>query len=160
VAFYSLGCWSAKFTLALDTPTGYRSSDLVQMVRKYCEEMCRHFTLAWNRERRERCKKWSCLHVAKDRLNLSLIDEESRAQKPSLLLRPALFDWFEAARTCGTKFRSRFKPTSKPTPHQIRSILRTFSLFPIGSDSRSCRAIRVSYDSVRGGGSSFPMTSL
>ncbi len=46
--------------------------------------------LMWNRECRERCKKWSCLHVAEDRLSLFLIDEESRAQKPSLLLRPAL----------------------------------------------------------------------
>jgi hypothetical protein len=41
-----LGCWSAKFTLALDTPTGYRSSDLVQMVPKYCEEISRILVLA------------------------------------------------------------------------------------------------------------------
>jgi hypothetical protein len=34
------------------------------------------------------------LHVAED-LRLCLIDEESRAQKPSLLLRPALLVWFE-----------------------------------------------------------------
>jgi hypothetical protein len=39
---------------------GYRSFSSFQMVRKYCEEMCRHFTLAWNRERRERSKKCSC----------------------------------------------------------------------------------------------------
>ena len=29
------------------------------------------------------------LHVAENRLSLFLIDEENRAQKPSLLLRPA-----------------------------------------------------------------------
>jgi hypothetical protein len=34
-----LGCWTAKIAVTLDTWKEYRSSNLFQMVRKYCEEI-------------------------------------------------------------------------------------------------------------------------
>jgi hypothetical protein len=43
VAFNTLGCWSAKYTLALDTWKEYRGSNSFEMVRKYCDEMFRQW---------------------------------------------------------------------------------------------------------------------
>src|SRR6266481_3059597 len=39
--FNSLGCWTAKIAVTLDTRKEYRSTNLFQMVRKYCEDVCR-----------------------------------------------------------------------------------------------------------------------
>ncbi len=41
VAFYSLGCWTAKIAATLDTEKEYRSSNSFQMVLKYCDDMPR-----------------------------------------------------------------------------------------------------------------------
>ena len=37
--FLWLGCWTVKIAVTLDTWKEYRSSNLFQMVRKYCEEI-------------------------------------------------------------------------------------------------------------------------